>query len=290
MKKVIIEVGSTNTKCFIVKKGTLIEDNFQTIEFKKSYLDSKALDYKLVDKLIKVVNTYNKDQVIIFGTNIFRIIDKKSREDFLTYFKDKTGIDFRIISSKEENNKVVEAVIKDNNCSSKIGIVVTGSSSFEISIVENKKTIKSFQLKFGSFDIIKKYPEILEETVQKPYKYYINEVIKTLPNINEKVDTLILCGGNHLHFYNTLNYPLVKNTKCYGIMQEKCLDVISLYKQDQKYYKTPLSIHSHFTFYNSFIGNRGIRPIISALVKVMEVKYIVPTYILTAHGYIDSFK
>lgn len=289
MKKIIIEVGSTNTKCFKVEKGLLVEDHFETIEFKKSFLKTNELDEKLIKKLIEVVNRYQGNDTFIFGTSVFRMISRNFKKEFKTRFKKETGFDFHIISMKEENDKVVEAIVKNNNYQKQYAILITGPSSTELTIVSHGKEINSYTYKFGSLDIMNKFPEIIEDVVTVSYNRIVREITKMIGDIEEKADILILAGSNHLWYYNnSISYPLEENKYCYGTLQTKAIKVSIMHRYDKLFFKTSLANYLTMTHYQSFIGNRGIRPIITALWKKLNAKIIIPTYVLTAHGFIKN--
>ena len=100
---VIIEIGSTNTKAYLYDKGEVKSLGFRTIEFKNHYKKDKRIDNQDKEELFKFVNEVKEENTYVFGTSIFRNLDEVQRDEWLKEFKDKVGIDFRIVTSDMEN-------------------------------------------------------------------------------------------------------------------------------------------------------------------------------------------
>jgi len=99
MKKLIIEVGSTNTKIDLYDGKEVKHLKTQVIEFKKNFKKENKLDEKDINVLIDVVNKYKNDceNIYVCGTSVFRNLTEEQKEEFLNDFYDKTSLEFNII-------------------------------------------------------------------------------------------------------------------------------------------------------------------------------------------------
>lgn len=85
MRKLIIEVGSTCTKLDEVNDEEIKRINEVTIEFKRHFNKTKKLDDNDVLKLINLVKEaqLKYDNIFVCGTSIFRILEQKTKEEFI---------------------------------------------------------------------------------------------------------------------------------------------------------------------------------------------------------------
>jgi len=105
MKKIIIEVGSTNTKIDLYDGTKVNRLEEITILFKKHYKENGKLLKQDIEKLInKVLELKGKyENIFVCGTSIFRDLNENEKDNFLTDFNNKTGLNFEIITNKKEN-------------------------------------------------------------------------------------------------------------------------------------------------------------------------------------------
>ena len=127
---------------------------------------------------------------------VFRQLSDIERNNFLDYFKSKTGIEFNIISSEKENEYTVYGATKFVK---EAVVFVGGGGSTEISYYNNG--IKQMcNNKIGVMDILNEYPDLANDyattSLEEIEKYISNKI--TVPNI--KTDILILAGGGHEYF------------------------------------------------------------------------------------------
>ena len=160
MTKVVVEVGSTNTKVDLFENNKVkrwLEEI--TILFKKNYYKNKQIDKndfeKLVDCVNKLITSYKN--VYVCGTSIFRELEDEERKAFLDSFYNTTKIDFHIISSEDENELTVLGATR--KVSEKVGVFVGGGGSTEIAIFD-KLIIEKANSSFGVMDVMEKFPDL----------------------------------------------------------------------------------------------------------------------------------
>lgn len=138
--KVIIEVGSTNTKIDLFDGSKVKHLGTETIEFKRNYKKENKLNNDDVAKLISVVKEYVQkyDNVYVCGTSIFRKLNDEQKKEFLDKFYSKTNVNFDIISSEKENELTVFGTVR--NVKEKVAVFIGGGGSTEIAIYDGKIT------------------------------------------------------------------------------------------------------------------------------------------------------
>ena len=109
MKKVIVEVGSTNTKIDECNGKNAKRLDELTIRFKGHYKELGHIDQKDIETLLSKVLELKKkyEDIFVCGTSIFRDLAKKEQNQFLKDFSSKTGLEFNIISQEQENELTV---------------------------------------------------------------------------------------------------------------------------------------------------------------------------------------
>lgn len=289
MEKLIIEVGSTNTKLDLYNGKEVVHIGTETIEFKRNYKKENKLNSEDVRILINLVNNYKEkyESVYVCGTSIFRNLDMSQKEDFLNTFNKETGIDFEIISSERENELTVYGTTK--NVNKKVAVFIGGGGSTEIAIYENgiKEMINT---QFGVMDIMNMFPDLGDdlattklETVQKVIKEKLN-----LPK--EKADILILAGGGHKHFALDSGVSYEKNTLFEDKLEPVMMDIETRKIDTQKYYEEISldDIRKRVNDPNWWYATRAMCAFVLNVAEAIGAKYIVPTDISMVYGIVEG--
>ncbi len=287
MGKIIIEVGSTNTKIdrFNGQKVKRLES--VTIEFKRNYNKQNKLDEQDVKKLICTVNEYKKDyaNVYVCGTSIFRTLPDEQRKEFLATFKKETDLEFEIITSEKENELTVKGATK--NVNGKVAVFVGGGGSTEIAIYENgiKEMVNT---KFGVMDIMSEFPNLGDDLATTDLAT-IKSIIKEKLNLpKQKADILILAGGGHLNFALNSGINYEENTLYKDELQPIMMSIESRTKDTQRYYKEISldAIRTRVSDPNWWYATRAMSAFALVVAEEIGAKYIVPTDISMANGLI----
>ena len=210
MNKIIIEVGSTNTKIDIYDGKTIKRLDEVTILFKSNYQKNQEIDSNdmnlLVGKVLELKKDY--DDIYVCGTSIFRDLEQNKKDAFLNNFLNQTGINFNIISQQEENELTVIGATR--GVEEKVCVFVGGGGSTEISIFD-KQIVESKNTKIGVMDIMKEFPDLDNDTAGTSLEEVIDYIEQRLDVPNEKVDILILAGGGHEYFARNsgINYEKI---------------------------------------------------------------------------------
>lgn len=289
---IVIEIGSTNTKAYRYDRGQVEEVDFKTIEFKNHYKRENCIceeDKKLLFDLIEQVR---EEHTFVFGTSIFRNLDSKEKDLWLSEFYKKTGIPFHVVTADMENELTVFGATSTIDYADKIGVMIGGGGSTELSIVQNGKIIEKANSSFGAMDVCDMFPELRTDYATSEYSFMLSEVKKLVTQAENKVDLLILAGGDYLYFYEELRYPLVKNQFYENSLQPYVVDVEVMDSLDKKFfYKESLEeicLRTHKDGW--WRGARGMRLCVKVIVDMLGVKYIVPTRISMVYGIVEKIK
>ncbi len=292
MKYTIVEVGSTNTKAYYVNNSEVKDAGFKTIEFKNHYKINNCLDEKDKNDLIEFVNSLNNDLIYVFGTSIFRKLNDDERNEWLEEFKSKTNHEFRIVSSKEENEYTVYGAIANTSYDGNIAVMIGGGGSTELAITKDGEIIESANSSFGAADTSDMFPNIKTDYATSDYDEMVSKTKELVNMPKNKADILILAGGDFIYFFEGLNYPMEKNKFYDNNLQPYIMDNDTL----DQYYRN--------FFYNIDLEevcvrtnndawwrcSRGMCLCVKSLVDILDVKYIIPTSINMVYGIMEQIK
>lgn len=287
--KVIIEVGSTNTKIDLYDGKDVKHLESITIEFKRNYKKDSKLNSEDIDILIQKVKEYKKkyDNVYVCGTSIFRTLKETEKTEFLKDFYKKTGVNFEIISQEKENELTVFGTVR--NVKDKVAVFIGGGGSTEIAIYENgiKEMVNS---SFGVMDILNKFPDLAEDLAKSKLEDVRNYIKDNLNLPKEKSDYLILAGGGHKLFALESGVSYEKNTIFDDELEPIMMDIKTRINDTKKYYKE-ISLDAIRKRVDNPKWWDATRPMCAIVLNVAEAigaKYIIPTDISMVYGLIKE--
>jgi len=289
MKKIIIEVGSTNTKIDIYDGEKVERLEEITIPFKKNYKENhqiKEEDIKiLIEKVLELKEKYSN--IFICGTSIFRELKEAEKENFQNKLKNNTGLEFNIISQAEENEFTVLGAtrfIKEKVC-----VFVGGGGSTEISVCDGK-IVESIGTNLGVMDIMNIFPGLANDTSSCSLEEVMTYIEERLNVPKTKADILILAGGGHEMFARNSGIKYEDNTlykdDCAPIM----MDIETRINETKRYYES-ISLDEIKNRVDNpawWYATRAMCAFVLVVVKKIEVKYIVPTNISMVYGLLDK--
>lgn len=292
MEFAVIEVGSTNTKAYLYKNNKITDLGFKTIEFKNHYKQEHKILEKDKEALFSYIKSIQTKPIYIFGTSIFRNLPEQEKESFLQEVKEKTSLDFTIVSSKLENELTVYGATANIDYHKKVAVMIGGGGSTELSIVQNGKIIEQANSSFGAMDTTELFPDLKENYATTNYQTMVEKTKQLVTKPKNKADILILAGGDYIYYYEELNYPVEKNKFYHSPLQPYCLDTKTMDELDKNFfYHIDLEDICKRTNQSGWwLGARGMRLCVKALVDVLETKYIIPTRISMVYGIVEKIK
>lgn len=291
MNKVIIEVGSTNTKIDISDGKTVKRLDEVTILFKNNYQKNNDLDSNDIELLINKVLELKKDydDIYVCGTSIFRDLDQNKKDMFLKNFFDKTGLEFNIISQQEENELTVIGATR--KVGKKACVFVGGGGSTEISIFD-QHIVESKNTKIGVMDVMKEFPDLDSDTAKTSLDEVMDYIEERLNVPSEQADILILAGGGHEFFARNSGIEYEKNTLYDDDNSSLMMDIETRIKETKRYYEEISldNIKKKVSNPNWWFATRAMCAFVLVVAKKLNVKYIVPTNISMVYGIIEKNK
>ncbi len=291
MKKIVVEVGSINTKIDIYDGKDVKRLEEVTIFFKRHYKENKNILNEDINILINKINELknNYQDIFVCGTSIFRELSDSARETFLTDFKNKIGLDFNIVSSNQENILTVLGAtrfVKDKVC-----VFIGGGGSTEISIYD-KEIIDSKNTPIGVMDIMDKFPDLDNDIAQTSLEEVMGYIEKKLSIPNEQADTLILAGGDHEFFARNAGIMYENNTLYDDICAPIMMDIDTRIKETKRFYENISldNIKKNVENPKWWYAARAMCAFVLVVAKKIGAKYIVPTNISMVYGILANFK
>lgn len=291
-KFIIIEIGSTNTKAYLYENDKVNDLGFKTIEFKNNFKKNNEILNDDKNLLYDYIKSFSEKNIYVYGTSIFRNLTEEQKESWKIEFKQNTGLDFNIVSSDEENELTVYGAISNINIAGKIAVMIGGGGSTELSIVENNKIIEKCNFPFGAIDVVEMFPDLKEDYATSNFEEMLCKINTLIKRPKNKVDKMILAGGDYIYFYEELNYPVEKNNFYTNELQPYALSIDIMNKYDYKFiYEMSLDeICKRTNKEGWWRGARGARLCVKALVDILGVKYIIPTRISMVYGIVEKIK
>lgn len=287
MKEIFVEVGSTCTKIDEFDGNNITHIKTVPIQFKKNYKIENKLYQKDVNKLINLVNSLSEyENIYVCGTSIFRQLDGEQKNNFLDNFKNKTNLDFNIISSEKENELTVLGATKNVK---EAVVFVGGGGSTEISYY-NDGIQQMCNNKIGVIDVLNKYKDLANDyatTSIEEIEKYIKDRIK-IPDI--KVDILILAGGGHEYFARESGIRYYDNTLYKDNMSPIMMDINTRIEDTKNYYaKISLDeIRRRVDEPDWWYATRAMCAFVLVVAQKVGAKYIIPTDISMIHGMVKE--
>ena len=289
MNKIIIEVGSTNTKIDIYDGKDVKRLDELTILFKQNYKKSNSIDIDDLNKLISYILKLKKDynDIYVCGTSVFRDLNDSERESFLKYFFDKTGFNFNIISQEKENELTVLGATRFVD--EKVCVFVGGGGSTEISIFD-KAVLESKNTSIGVMDIMNEFPDLADDFASTSLEDVMNYIEKRLNVPDNKADVLILAGGGHEVFARGSGIKYEKNTLYEDYSAPIMMDIETRKNETKRYYEAISldDIKKRVSNPDWWFATRAMCAFVLVVAEKIGAKYIVPTNISMVYGLLEQ--
>ncbi len=289
MEKIIIEVGSTNTKIdkYTGEKIERLEEI--TIFFKKNYTENKKILDSDMDMLIDCINKLKNEyaDIYICGTSIFRTLEEPQKKAVIDRVKKETGYNFNIISQDEEGELTVTGSTRyvDN----KVCVFIGGGGSTEIAMYD--KGIKdNVNTPIGVMDVMKKFPDLGDDIATTSLEEVMNYIRSNLNVPKDKADIMILAGGGHEKFARYSGVKYEDNTLYKDICAPIMMDIETRITETKRYY-TEISldeIRSRVSDPDWWYATRAMCAFALVAAEAIDAKYVVPTNIGMAYGIVSK--
>ena len=290
VEKVIIEVGSTNTKIDLYNGQEVKRMEELTILFKQNYQKNKKIMSEDCETLINKVKKLKKkyQDIFVCGTSIFRDLSEEERNIFLRDFEQQTGEKFHIITQKQENELTVLGATRE--VEEKVCVFVGGGGSTEISISDHQKIIDSKNSLIGVMDIMDKFPDLASDLASTSLEEVMDYIETRLEIPNQTADILILAGGGHETFARGSGIKYENNTQYQDICAPIMMDIHTRIEETKRYYEeiSLEAIKKKVPNPDWWFATRAMCAFVLVVAKKVKAKYIIPTNISMVYGIIEN--
>ena len=268
MNKIIIEVGSTNTKIDIYDGKDVKRLDELTILFKQNYKENNSISQNdiniLVNKILELKKDY--DDIYVCGTSIFRDLQEE-----------------------QENELTVLGATRFVN--EKVCVFVGGGGSTEISIFD-KAIIESENTSIGVMDVMNEFPDLADDLATTPLEKVMDYIEKRLNVPNNKADILILAGGGHEVFARGSGIKYENNTLYEDNSATIMMDIETRKSETKRYYEAISlnDIKKKVSNPDWWFATRAMCAFVLVVAKKIGAKYIIPTNISMVYGILEQNK
>lgn len=260
-----------------------------TIHFKKNYDKEKKLLEEDINLLIERINELKDitDNIYVCGTSIFRMLKEDELEAFLTDFKNRTNLDFHVISQEQENELTVKGVTRLTN--KRLGVMIGGGGSTEIAIYDNG-IIESINSSIGVVDVMEKFPDLANDIATTSLEEVMNYIKENLKLPKNKADILVLAGGGHKYFALESGIMYENNTLYEDINAPIMMSIENRIKDTKRYFENISldEIRNRVEDPKWWFATRAMCAFALVIAEEIEAKYIIPTDIAMAYGLINE--
>ena len=292
---IVVEVGSSVSKAYQYIDEKIIALPSSTLMF-KAHLKNGVLETKDVDDLCEFILELKQTtkNVYVYGTSVFRKLDKKEQTAFLKEFKQKTKCTFNIVSSEQEALYTVSGVTLGNNFTGRLAIMIGGGGSIEVMIVENKKVIEKHFNDFGAVTINEHFKNINEFHPRISMKKLDEFCQSHIEEVTNKCDILVTAGGDPKYCQECMASAYLSQNKFYeDNLQPHMIEVKDYMKANKDFiYKQNIDVFRSFTVYQNEWWDfaRGYNLCIGAVAQKIGATYEIPTKINMCIGIINELK
>ena len=295
-RKCIIEIGSTNTKCYINEDKKIKELPQVLIPFKVNYINNNNTLVKVdIEELFKYIDNvkHNEmvDDIYVYGTSLFRDLNEVSLIDFKNEIENRCKCKFYVVTSEQETYYTAFGVVNDLQYDGNIAVMIAGGGSTEVAVVKDSKIIEQVHNNIGAIDILNKFKLTADEISGVNIDSVNSYLLEVLQQVKNKSDVLIVTGGIFLTTFDKIGYPLINNNLFSHHGQPKMVTKKNFELYNKKYFnEVPLSRLKATTpenpdFWN---GSRVMSCMIDMVATITKSKYIIPTNIPMVYGIIEE--
>lgn len=289
MERIIIEVGSTNTKIDIFDGNEVKRLDEITILFKNNYKKEGCISIfdkeTLENKVIELGEKY-KD-IYVCGTSIFRDLKEQEKNSFLTEFKNKTGYEFHIITPEKENELTVRGSTRF--VTSKACVFVGGGGSTEISMFDRIIT-ESKNSPIGVMDVMDAFPDLAEDIASSSLESVMDFIRERLIIPEDTADILILSGGGHELFARESGILYEENFLYKDDTSKIMMDIETRRRETKRYFEeiSLNEIRSRVSNPDWWFATRAMCAFVLVVAEKIKAKYIIPTNISMVYGILEE--
>lgn len=211
---VLLDIGSSTVKVFVLKNKILKNLTAKSILFKKDFDPEKGISESSKKDLFNLVKSVKKEfpgaKIKTYATAIFRKFTPQSQKSHKDEFFQETGLFFNIIDHDLENFYLETALLGKCKLSEPVLLINIGGGSTELIIIKDRIAVERKNMDMGVGTINTKFLRINEaysgvniDTV----KWFVSENLVELEN---KARIAFYTGGE-LTYMKLAEYKLIKN-------------------------------------------------------------------------------
>jgi len=296
MKEYFFDVGSSTIKFYCLENEDLKLIDENSIHFKDDFSFDKGISEVNKNLLVGYFSGLIKDYGLndkncsVFATGIFRKFNDAVLMEFITWFKEQTGLLFHVISEVEEN-VYLEKALENDYAGKKIMVINMGGKSTELVTFQNNIVTDRSNIDLGVGDLITKFPEANEEIANIDIDKVIKFAEKHMKlKVEPDYDGAIFTGGE-LRFEKLTGYNLVPNTIFDDGIHKEMVSYKNYMDQTKKVFfeMTIQDLYNLMPSNPRWMDGARLGALLPVpIFKACGVKWIIPSDLNLIHGVIKS--
>lgn len=289
---VILDIGSGNVKVYKVNNLGDVESIYiKNIMFKQNYSKENGIasgDIKeLINAIKNVQEISNEQEINAYATSIFRLLTKEQFEKLNDEIINETNVKVNLLTQEKEELYMAKAVGNIKGLDGPYLVCCVGGSSTEMIVMENGKIIESITEEFATGDIIKEFPQLMEDETnvkKEDIRDFIKRNFKKLPKTKCKY---AIFTGFHL-MYHTVAENKMHSNKFFektGVPYYLKVDEYKKYIDELLYERNLQELRDRYPENPKFMNQtRGGNMIVVYILEQIEAEYYFPTNFNMIHG------
>lgn len=290
MNKLLVDVGSSTVKVYLLSSGKLELLDTKSIHFKDNFEPSLGITEVNKEALTAYINglkkAYASDQIKIYATAIFRKFEAAIRQQFIDDFFRQTGLFFNIVPQDLESHYLEMALAGKYTSEDALLLINIGGGSTELIVTKHGKVTDRHNLDIGVMTVMKDFPYINEKVSVHRLREVVDAIKQKLPPTNLNTPVAIYNGGEltymQLASYNLVpgtaledsDHPKMISSDDFASRNDEIFAKVSLTTLEKLMPNDPLWMH----------GARSCSAIAQAICEHFKVKTIVPSNSNMVHG------
>lgn len=298
MKEIIVDIGSGNIKAYSINTLKEIKNIYlKNIMFKKNFSKERGISEEDKRELINAIKEIQNNNIDVpihaYATSVFRMLNREQLEQLQIEIEKETGIKINVISQQEEEMYMAKSVGNIYGLNEPYLVCCVGGSSTEMIVMQNGKIIEQLTEEFATGDMLKKFPQIVEDrpniNIEDMYEY-IKRNLNKLPKTKCRYT---IFTGFHL-MYNTISenkmsentfferkdIPYFMTVEQFIKNNEESINKRSLNSLKEKYPENP----------NFMNGTRGANTIVAYILKKVGAEFYFPTNLNMINGIVEQLR
>lgn len=283
MQNILVDIGSSSVKAYLLEKKQLIHLYTKSFNLKDGFDPHIGLtpenNQALFDFVKKLQTDYPKSKILAYGTALFRKFTPEAFKKFNEQFTKNTNATFTLITQDEENEYLEYALLEKFTYHKPVLLINIGGGSTELVIVQDMKTMSRTNIDIGVGTLLSEFTEINKSNSLGLYQKVTRFCLDRIPKTTIQTEIAYSTGGE-LTFTRLAEYNLQKNSFFQDTDHPVMITGKDYVKRNKEIFEkmTIQDLEKLMPENPSWMqGARAFLALSDAICEVYRVKYVIPS-------------